>query len=55
MMRRRKTHCYMGHEYTPENTKVSKSGRACKTCQRINDRLRFSKPKSGDRRAVRAQ
>lgn len=33
--RRAKTHCKHGHEYTPENTYVMKSGgRACRACQR---------------------
>ena len=30
-----KTHCKHGHEYTPENTYISKAGhRVCRTCQR---------------------
>ena len=32
-----KTHCVNGHEYTEENTRYSKSGRICRTCQRIWD------------------
>lgn len=31
----RKTHCVRGHEFTPENTKVSKYGRCCLACRRI--------------------
>lgn len=32
-------HCVHGHEYTPENTYVApKGGRACRTCQRENQR-----------------
>lgn len=27
-----KTHCKNGHEFTPENTLKTKSGRACRTC-----------------------
>jgi hypothetical protein len=42
-MRRRKTHCYMGHAYTPENTRLYKGRRACKVCRRFNDRLRYRK------------
>lgn len=30
-----RTHCPHEHEYTPENTKVTKTGRACKRCQSI--------------------
>lgn len=28
-----KTHCKRGHEFTPENTKVTKDGRACRACR----------------------
>jgi hypothetical protein len=50
MGRPRVTHCYMGHEYTPENTRTwrNKSGvvtRSCRTCRNTNDRLNHSKPK----------
>ena len=31
---RRKTHCKNGHEFSPENTYLKKSGRECKTCQK---------------------
>lgn len=34
----RRTHCVHGHEYTPENTKMTKAGRQCRTCQRTYDR-----------------
>lgn len=33
-----KTHCPKGHEYTPENTVKSRTGRACRACK--NDWLR---------------
>ena len=37
-----KTHCYVGHEYTPENTRVDNRGyRFCRTCARINGRVRL--------------
>ena len=29
-----KTHCPKGHEYTPENTKMLKGRRYCRTCLR---------------------
>lgn len=29
-----KTHCYLGHEFTPENTYVYRGKRSCRTCQR---------------------
>lgn len=33
----RKTHCRRGHEFTPENTRISKRGhRECRTCSRMN-------------------
>jgi hypothetical protein len=36
----KKTHCKWGHEFTPENTKPQRSGRACRECHRINGRKR---------------
>jgi hypothetical protein len=47
--------CYMGHPSTAATTKQSKSGTSCKICARINDRLRYCRPKSADCRPVRAQ
>lgn len=38
---RAKTHCPSGHEYTPENTSISKDGfRRCRTCHRIKEQIR---------------
>lgn len=39
------THCKRGHEFTPENTYMARrneisSSRACKTCQRIRQRIK---------------
>ena len=42
----RKTHCPSGHAYTPENTRIYRSGRYCKACNR--ERCRID---SRDRRA----
>lgn len=34
----RKTHCPAGHEYSKENTRISKQGyRACRACHRVHD------------------
>ena len=40
-----RNHCFHGHEYTPENTRIvfTKAGgpvRQCKTCQRIRHRMK---------------
>jgi hypothetical protein len=33
-----KTHCKQGHEFTPENTRITEDGsRVCKTCTRMRD------------------
>lgn len=38
------THCPRGHEYTPENTKISVKGwRSCRTCNAASERKRRSK------------
>ncbi|MFD3594264.1 NUMOD4 domain-containing protein [Nocardia sp. NPDC058640] len=37
-----KTHCAQGHEYTPENTRMMKSGgRRCITCKRADSNQRY--------------
>ncbi|MET8404472.1 HNH endonuclease [Streptomyces sp900116325] len=39
---KRKTHCVNGHEFTPENTRIGKTGhRACRACDRENARRRL--------------
>lgn len=41
-----KTHCKQGHAFTPENTRITKSGwRACRACTRIKDKNRPSRAK----------
>jgi HNH endonuclease len=45
-----KTHCKWGHEFTPENTYVTKSGgRQCITCRRKTDRNRRGRRKDDGR------
>lgn len=40
-----KTHCWRGHEYTPENTRMTVKGyKACRECQRANERRIQSRP-----------
>lgn len=40
-----KTHCPRGHEYTPENTKITQGRRVCRACKQISDqRYRESGP-----------
>lgn len=46
----RKTHCKNGHEYTPENTRVTKLGsgrtfRVCIICYRISSKKTYDKKK----------
>jgi hypothetical protein len=43
---REKTHCPQDHEYTPENTKIDKWGRNCRTCQREWSRQNRRKTKT---------
>ncbi len=40
-----KTHCNYGHEFTKENTRVTRQGRACSECKRIRDRKRWKEGK----------
>ncbi len=37
------THCKMGHEYTPENIKMTKKGRECGECRRKRNDNRKNK------------
>lgn len=40
----KRTHCRRGHEYTPENTRVTAMGhRQCRECARANDRKRYAR------------
>ena len=40
-----KTHCPQGHEYTPENTRVGRGKRYCKTCHRDRERVKYQNEK----------
>lgn len=44
----RKTHCSQGHVYDEANIRITKTGRRCRTCDRIRDSLR----QRGNRRAA---
>ena len=44
----RKTHCPAGHEYTPENTLVSKGERYCRACRREKGREAARKRRAND-------
>jgi hypothetical protein len=42
--RHSQTHCKMGHEFTPENTKINKNGhRSCKECKNEGERKKRRK------------
>ena len=43
----RKTHCKRGHEFTPENIRWMKNGRACRECERLRMVSRELKRKGG--------
>jgi hypothetical protein len=40
-----KTHCPQGHEYTPENTRIARGKRYCKTCHRDCERIKYQNEK----------
>jgi hypothetical protein len=40
---KRKTHCPLGHEYTPENTAPSGNGRRCRTCKNARDNRAYQR------------
>ena len=41
----RKTHCPQGHEYTPENTRISCGSRICRACAKVHARKSEDKRK----------
>jgi hypothetical protein len=47
----RKTHCPLGHEYSPTNTKVNKSGaRTCIACKRLRNETKYWRTTTHDAR-----
>ncbi len=47
--RRIETHCRNGHEFTPENVYIRKSGsRRCRTCQKACKRNQYARYKAED-------
>lgn len=42
----RKTHCPAGHEYTAENTRLHRTSRHCRTCDRDHQRRRRAELKA---------
>jgi hypothetical protein len=47
-----KTHCPHGHAYTPSNTYVHKTHRACRTCRRLRQRIRNAKAREQTRTKI---
>lgn len=47
-----KTHCKNGHEYTPENTYMTKTGRSCITCRREANERYYNRKKGGDSKSL---
>ena len=45
----RKTHCPEGHEYSPENTRIYRGYRYCRTCQRAHSRKRMAAKRARER------
>lgn len=51
----RKTHCSRGHEFTPANTRMTRSGRrACVACETVNWHVRAGSVSAEDRMIARA-
>lgn len=50
----RKTNCHRGHEFTPENTMITRGGRTCRTCNRARfTEWQRKQPKKGNARSRR--
>ncbi len=52
-----KTHCRKGHEYTPENTKITNSlgWRTCRECHRIDEAARKRTPEGREKARAEAR
>lgn len=50
-----RTHCKNGHEFTPENTRVTPTRRWCRACERAAYHRRPKKMKSPGRRSIPAE
>ncbi len=49
-----KTHCAKGHQYSPENTYITRNGwRQCRTCKNERDKARAKKPARRDKMRAR--
>jgi hypothetical protein len=47
-----KTHCLRGHEYTPENTRLHRGKRACRTCIVESEKRRQARRRAERERAA---
>lgn len=41
-----RTHCPKGHEYTPENTRITHGSRSCRACESLYNKRRWAKHKA---------
>jgi len=46
------THCKRGHEFTPENIKMTGGARTCRICDRARRRAQLERRKEADRKAL---
>ena len=47
-----KTRCKNGHEYTPENTYMTKTGRSCVTCRKDANERYYNRKKGGGSKSL---
>ena len=45
----KKTHCRQGHEFTPENTRITDGARVCRACNKVWDRNRRPRRPAAER------
>jgi hypothetical protein len=48
------THCKRGHEFTPENTRVSRGQRACRACHRMHSNNHYARKIAREQEATDA-